>query len=54
VSGWEREYLPGPEHVVGGLTPELQAQVERIADTRVLNGRVAEVSDIGGIREPTG
>ena len=46
MSGWEWEYLPGPEHVVGGLTPELQAQVERIAR------RLADAADIRYLGDP--
>jgi hypothetical protein len=46
VSDWEWEYLSDPEHVVGGLAPELQAQVERIAR------RLADAADITYIGDP--
>jgi hypothetical protein len=46
VSDWEWEYLPDTEHVVGGLAPELQAQVERMAR------RLADAADIKYIGDP--
>lgn len=46
MSDWEWEYLPDPEHVVGGLTPELQAQVERIAR------RLADAADVKYLGDP--
>ncbi|MDX6350929.1 MAG: hypothetical protein QOF84_5719 [Streptomyces sp.] len=32
MTHWEWEYLPDAEHVIGGLAPQLQAQIEVIAN----------------------
>jgi hypothetical protein len=43
MTDWTWEYLPDAEHVVGGLDPQVRAEVERLADA-------AAVKYLGALR----
>ncbi|MDX6332172.1 MAG: hypothetical protein QOI83_4555 [Streptomycetaceae bacterium] len=46
MSDWKWEYLPGTEHVVGGLDPNVVSQVERVAQ------RLADAAAVRCLGDP--
>ncbi|WP_030687316.1 hypothetical protein [Streptomyces sp. NRRL B-1347] len=46
MSGWDWEYLSDAEHVVGGLSAEARAEVERIAE------RLADAAAVKYLGDP--
>ncbi|WP_377270939.1 hypothetical protein [Peterkaempfera sp. SMS 1(5)a] len=46
MTEWDWEYMPDPEHVVGGLTPEVRQQVDLLAR------RLADAAAVRYLGEP--